>query len=190
MAQPVGDVPIRGESIRLGQFLNLANLIDSGSDAKGVIADGLVLVNVQSKPAAVGNCAMATPSRSAADRPEPAGSPRRGRDHLASREHATERCGRPGAAHRRTGVRHRPRLRDGSRSVRRVRPRAGAQLDVGGSDQHGRRVRPQPDGDRLRGVGTGPLLRRPIPARYRHAGAGQHRRTVLHAVDGSRGAAA
>jgi ribosome-associated protein len=45
MAQPVGDVPIRGESIRLGQFLKLADLIDTGSDAKGVIAGGLVLVN-------------------------------------------------------------------------------------------------------------------------------------------------
>jgi len=45
MAQPVGDVPIRDESIRLGQFLKLADLIDRGSDAKGVIAGGLVLVN-------------------------------------------------------------------------------------------------------------------------------------------------
>ncbi|MCH9667077.1 MAG: RNA-binding S4 domain-containing protein [Actinomycetia bacterium] len=39
------DVPIRDESIRLGQFLKLANLIDSGADAKSVIADGLVSVN-------------------------------------------------------------------------------------------------------------------------------------------------
>jgi ribosome-associated protein len=39
------DVPIRDESIRLGQFLKLANLIDSGADAKGVIADGQVSVN-------------------------------------------------------------------------------------------------------------------------------------------------
>jgi ribosome-associated protein len=45
MAQPVGDVPIRDQSIRLGQFLKLADLIDRGSDAKGVIAGGLVLVN-------------------------------------------------------------------------------------------------------------------------------------------------
>ena len=28
------DVPIRDESIRLGQFLKLANLIENGSDAK------------------------------------------------------------------------------------------------------------------------------------------------------------
>lgn len=39
------EVPIRDESIRLGQFLKLASLIDSGADAKGVIADGLVTVN-------------------------------------------------------------------------------------------------------------------------------------------------
>ncbi|MFT3901456.1 MAG: RNA-binding S4 domain-containing protein [Gordonia sp. (in: high G+C Gram-positive bacteria)] len=39
------EVPIDSEKIKLGQFLKLANLIDSGSDAKGVIADGLVRVN-------------------------------------------------------------------------------------------------------------------------------------------------
>ena len=39
------DVPIRDASIRLGQFLTLAGLIDSGADAKSVIADGLVSVN-------------------------------------------------------------------------------------------------------------------------------------------------
>ncbi|OBB38123.1 MULTISPECIES: RNA-binding S4 domain-containing protein [unclassified Mycobacterium] len=39
------DVPIRDASIRLGQFLKLAGLIDSGADAKTVIADGLVTVN-------------------------------------------------------------------------------------------------------------------------------------------------
>ena len=38
-------MPIRDESIRLGQFLKLASLIDSGADAKEVIADGLVTVN-------------------------------------------------------------------------------------------------------------------------------------------------
>jgi ribosome-associated protein len=41
----VHDVPIRDETIRLGQFLKLANLIDSGADAKGVIAEGAVSVN-------------------------------------------------------------------------------------------------------------------------------------------------
>ncbi len=39
------EVPIREESIRLGQFLKLANLIDSGSDAKELMIQGLVLVN-------------------------------------------------------------------------------------------------------------------------------------------------
>ncbi len=44
MSEPV-DVPIDDEAIRLGQFLKLANLIDSGSEAKTVIAAGLVRVN-------------------------------------------------------------------------------------------------------------------------------------------------
>ena len=44
MAEPF-DVPIRDESIRLGQFLKLANLVESGAMAKPVIADGAVLVN-------------------------------------------------------------------------------------------------------------------------------------------------
>ena len=39
------DVPIRDESIRLGQFLKLADLADLGSDAKELLADGEVLVN-------------------------------------------------------------------------------------------------------------------------------------------------
>lgn len=39
------DVPIRDESIRLGQFMKLADLAEFGSDAKELIADGLVLVN-------------------------------------------------------------------------------------------------------------------------------------------------
>lgn len=39
------DVPIRDDTIRLGQFLKLANLIDSGADAKSAIADGRVSVN-------------------------------------------------------------------------------------------------------------------------------------------------
>ncbi|GAB2884074.1 RNA-binding S4 domain-containing protein [Nocardioides pacificus] len=44
MSTPV-DVPIRDESIRLGQFLKLANLIDSGADVKPLMADGAVEVN-------------------------------------------------------------------------------------------------------------------------------------------------
>lgn len=39
------DVPIGDDFIRLGQFLKLASLIDSGSDAKAAIADGDVTVN-------------------------------------------------------------------------------------------------------------------------------------------------
>ncbi|ACY19475.1 RNA-binding S4 domain protein [Gordonia bronchialis DSM 43247] len=39
------EVPIRDDVIRLGQFLKLANLIESGSEAKEVIGDGLVRVN-------------------------------------------------------------------------------------------------------------------------------------------------
>jgi ribosome-associated protein len=45
MADHVEDVPIRDESIRLGQFLKLANLIDSGSDAKELMIQGAVTVN-------------------------------------------------------------------------------------------------------------------------------------------------
>jgi ribosome-associated protein len=45
MTQQGRDVSIRGGSIRLGQFLKLADLIESGSEAKGVIADGEVTVN-------------------------------------------------------------------------------------------------------------------------------------------------
>ena len=38
-------VPVRDGSIRLGQFLKLADLVDAGSDAKPLLADGMVLVN-------------------------------------------------------------------------------------------------------------------------------------------------
>ncbi|MDN5743731.1 MAG: RNA-binding S4 domain-containing protein [Nocardioidaceae bacterium] len=44
MPEPI-DVPIRDQSIRLGQFLKLANLIESGAEAKPVVNDGLVRVN-------------------------------------------------------------------------------------------------------------------------------------------------
>ncbi len=40
-------VPMTGDVIRLGQFLKLANLVDSGARAKDVIAAGEVLVNGQ-----------------------------------------------------------------------------------------------------------------------------------------------
>lgn len=45
MTEPVRDVPIRDEAIRLGQFMKLADLIDRGSDAKEVISGGEVTVN-------------------------------------------------------------------------------------------------------------------------------------------------
>lgn len=45
MAAHAEDVPIRDESIRLGQFLKLANMIESGSDAKELMIQGLVTVN-------------------------------------------------------------------------------------------------------------------------------------------------
>jgi ribosome-associated protein len=39
------DVPIRDESIRLGQFLKLADVAEFGSDAKELISSGRVRVN-------------------------------------------------------------------------------------------------------------------------------------------------
>jgi len=44
MADPV-NVPIEDTTIKLGQFLKLANLVDSGSDAKAMLAGGIVRVN-------------------------------------------------------------------------------------------------------------------------------------------------
>ena len=38
-------VTIRDESIRLGQLLKLADLVDDGGEAKQVLRDGLVQVN-------------------------------------------------------------------------------------------------------------------------------------------------
>lgn len=42
---PIDDVPIGSESIRLGQFLKFAGVLDSGGDVKEAIIDGLVTVN-------------------------------------------------------------------------------------------------------------------------------------------------
>ncbi|GAA2689232.1 MULTISPECIES: RNA-binding S4 domain-containing protein [Actinoplanes] len=39
------DVPIDGDMIRLGQFLKLADLIETGGEAKVLIASGDVTVN-------------------------------------------------------------------------------------------------------------------------------------------------
>jgi ribosome-associated protein len=44
MTEPT-EVPIADESIRLGQFLKLADLVDTGADAKPLLAAGAVLVN-------------------------------------------------------------------------------------------------------------------------------------------------
>jgi ribosome-associated protein len=41
------DVPIRDDSIRLGQLLKLADLVDAGADVKPLVASGLVAVNGQ-----------------------------------------------------------------------------------------------------------------------------------------------
>jgi ribosome-associated protein len=38
-------VPIRDDSIRLGQFLKLANLAESGTHARDLVAQGDVIVN-------------------------------------------------------------------------------------------------------------------------------------------------
>jgi ribosome-associated protein len=38
-------VSLRDETIKLGQFLKLADLADTGADAKGLLARGLVRVN-------------------------------------------------------------------------------------------------------------------------------------------------
>jgi len=39
------EVPIRDESIRLGQLLKLSGLVDDGADAREVVERGLVSVN-------------------------------------------------------------------------------------------------------------------------------------------------
>lgn len=42
---PSQDVPIRGDTIRLGQLLKLAGVADGGGEAKALLADGAVTVN-------------------------------------------------------------------------------------------------------------------------------------------------
>jgi len=44
-ADPIDDISIGGDMIRLGQFLKFSGLLDSGGDAKEAIIDGLVSVN-------------------------------------------------------------------------------------------------------------------------------------------------
>jgi ribosome-associated protein len=40
-------VPITGQTIKLGQFLKLANVVDQGSDVKLLLGEGRVTVNGQ-----------------------------------------------------------------------------------------------------------------------------------------------
>jgi ribosome-associated protein len=42
---PPRDVPIREDTIRLGQLLKLAGLADSGAEARELVRDGAVRVN-------------------------------------------------------------------------------------------------------------------------------------------------
>lgn len=42
---PVRELSIREDTIRLGQFLKLADLIDTGGDAKALLAQSAVQVN-------------------------------------------------------------------------------------------------------------------------------------------------
>jgi ribosome-associated protein len=43
--RPMRDIPIRDDTIRLGQLLKLAGIADSGAEAKELLADGRVTVN-------------------------------------------------------------------------------------------------------------------------------------------------
>lgn len=43
------DVPVHEDGIRLGQLLKLADLVESGADAKAVLQEGLVTVNGQAE---------------------------------------------------------------------------------------------------------------------------------------------
>jgi ribosome-associated protein len=39
------EIPVRGDTIRLGQLLQFAGVVDSGGEAKALLADGAVRVN-------------------------------------------------------------------------------------------------------------------------------------------------
>lgn len=41
----IDDVPVSGETVRLGQFVKFAGLLDTGGDVKEAIIDGYVTVN-------------------------------------------------------------------------------------------------------------------------------------------------
>ena len=61
----VREVPIRDESIRLGQFLKLADLVDNGADAKPLLAQARCSSTGRSRPGADGSSSRATWSASA-----------------------------------------------------------------------------------------------------------------------------
>ena len=44
------DVPIRGDMIRLGQLLKLADVVGDGGEAKALLAEGVVSVNGEPEP--------------------------------------------------------------------------------------------------------------------------------------------
>lgn len=44
-SDPIEDVQIDGDMIRLGQFLKFSGLLDTGGDAKEIIGEGYVRVN-------------------------------------------------------------------------------------------------------------------------------------------------
>lgn len=45
MGSVVRAIPIRGETIRLGQLLKLTGMVDAGSEVKALLADEAALVN-------------------------------------------------------------------------------------------------------------------------------------------------
>lgn len=44
MREPVRDIEIRDDGIRLGQFLKLAGVVDAGADVRPLLAEGNVSV--------------------------------------------------------------------------------------------------------------------------------------------------
>ena len=68
MAEPI-DVPIRDESIRLGQFLKLANLVESGAEAKPLIRAARCGSTARSRPVAAASCVLGDVVELAGSRP-------------------------------------------------------------------------------------------------------------------------
>ena len=59
---------IAGETIRLGQLLKLAGIVQTGGEGKALLAEGGVHVNGEPRRAAGASCAPATWSRPAGRR--------------------------------------------------------------------------------------------------------------------------